>query len=102
MIKPFYYVCKVDENDWEICYDNGFGETVESRFYTQQEAEDAARKLNSGMDKITQTQENNMLVGSRAIAHWNPDFKIRLNSDWDIIGTPESETTHKRYYKGEM
>ena len=55
MIKPFYYVCKVDENDWEICYDNGFGETVESIFYTQQEAEDAARKLNSGMDKITQT-----------------------------------------------
>ena len=32
-----------------------------------------------------------MLVGSRAIAYWNPDFKIRLNSDWDIIGTPESE-----------
>lgn len=32
-----------------------------------------------------------MLIGSRAIAHWNPDFKIRSNSDWDIIGTPESE-----------
>lgn len=32
-----------------------------------------------------------MLIGSRAIAHWNPDFKIRVDSDWDIIGTPESE-----------
>lgn len=32
-----------------------------------------------------------MLIGSRAIAHWNPDFKIRSDSDWDIIGTPESE-----------
>ena len=32
-----------------------------------------------------------MLVGSRAIAYWNPEFKIGSNSDWDIIGTPESE-----------
>lgn len=32
-----------------------------------------------------------MLIGSRAIAHWNPDFKTRVNFDWDIIGTPESE-----------
>lgn len=32
-----------------------------------------------------------MLIGSRAIAHWNPDFKIRGNSDWDIIGTPDGE-----------
>lgn len=32
-----------------------------------------------------------MLIGSRAIAHWNPDFKIRANSDWDIIGTPDGE-----------
>mgnify|MGYP006391751869 FL=1 len=32
-----------------------------------------------------------MLVGSRAIAYWNPEFKIRPDSDWDIIGTPESE-----------
>ena len=43
-----------------------------------------------------------MLIGSRAIAYWNPDFKIRSDSDWDIIGAPESEMTHKRYYKGEM
>lgn len=32
-----------------------------------------------------------MLIGSRAIAHWNPEFKIRSNSDWDIIGTPDGE-----------
>ena len=31
-----------------------------------------------------------MLVGSRAIAHWNPGFKIRINSDWDIIGSSGS------------
>ena len=28
-----------------------------------------------------------MLIGSRAIAHWNSDFKIKVDSDWDIIGT---------------
>lgn len=27
-----------------------------------------------------------MLIGSRAIAHWNKDFKVKPNSDWDIIG----------------
>ena len=27
-----------------------------------------------------------MLIGSRAIAHWNEDFKVKPNSDWDIIG----------------
>ena len=31
-----------------------------------------------------------MLIGSRAIAYWNPDFKIRANSDWDIIGSSGS------------
>jgi hypothetical protein len=29
-----------------------------------------------------------VLIGSRAVAFWFPDFKVRDNSDWDIIGTP--------------
>ena len=39
-----------------------------------------------------------MLIGSRAIAHWNPEFKIRSDSDWDIIGTPESEDFFRSRY----
>lgn len=39
-----------------------------------------------------------MLIGSRAVAYWNPDFKIRSNSDWDIIGTPESEDFFRSRY----
>ena len=39
-----------------------------------------------------------MLIGSRAIAHWNPEFKIRSNSDWDIIGS-ECENT---FYRSEL
>lgn len=27
-----------------------------------------------------------MLIGSRAIAHWNKDFKVKPGADWDIIG----------------
>ena len=46
MTKHFYYVCKVDENNWEVCYDNGFGETVEGKFTTEQEAKGAAKELN--------------------------------------------------------
>ena len=40
-----------------------------------------------------------MLIGSRAIAYWNPEFKIRSNSDWDIIGTPESESWYRKQLK---
>ncbi len=40
-----------------------------------------------------------MLIGSRAIAYWNPEFKIGSDSDWDIIGTPESEDFFRsRFY----
>ena len=52
MIKPFYYVCKVDENNWEVCYDNGFGETIEGKFKTEQQAKDAARGLNMTKEEI--------------------------------------------------
>ena len=52
MIKPFYYVCKVDENNWEVCYDNGFGETIEGKFKTEQQAKDAARRLNMTKEEI--------------------------------------------------
>ena len=52
MIKPFYYVCKVDENNWEVCYDNGFGETIEGKFKTEQQAEDVARGLNMTKEEI--------------------------------------------------
>ena len=52
MIKPFYYVCKVDENSWEVCYDNGFGETIEGKFKTEQQAKDAARRLNMTKEEI--------------------------------------------------
>lgn len=27
-----------------------------------------------------------MLIGSRALAHWFPEFKCREDSDWDFIG----------------
>ena len=37
-----------------------------------------------------------MLIGSRAIAHWNPDFKIGANSDWDIIGYEHQEKDYRR------
>ena len=40
-----------------------------------------------------------MLIGSRAIAHWNPEFKIRSDSDWDIIGC-SYENTFYRYELG--
>ena len=40
-----------------------------------------------------------MLVGSRAIAHWNPYFKVRPDSDWDIIGR-SYENTFYRYELG--
>ena len=39
-----------------------------------------------------------MLVGSRAIAHWNPEFKIRSSSDWDIIGRSYEDT----FYRSEL
>ena len=29
-----------------------------------------------------------MLIGSRAITYWNPDFKIRSNSDWESVELP--------------
>lgn len=37
-----------------------------------------------------------MLIGSRAIAHWNPDFQIRSDSDWDIIGYEHQEKDYRR------
>ena len=40
-----------------------------------------------------------MLIGSRASAYWNPEFKIRSNSDWDIIGR-SYENTFYRYELG--
>ena len=40
-----------------------------------------------------------MLIGSRAIAHWNPEFKVRSDSDWDIIGR-SYENTFYRYELG--
>ena len=27
-----------------------------------------------------------MLIGSRALEYWNPEFKARPTSDWDFIG----------------
>lgn len=39
-----------------------------------------------------------MLIGSRAIAHWNPDFQIRADSDWDIIGRSYENT----FYRSEL
>lgn len=32
-----------------------------------------------------------MLIGSRALAHWVPDFKCRQSADWDYIGMPDSK-----------
>lgn len=29
----------------------------------------------------------NILIGSRALAHWNPQFKLKDNADWDIISS---------------
>jgi hypothetical protein len=40
-----------------------------------------------------------MLIGSRAIAYWNPEFKVRSNSDWDIVGC-SYENTFYRYELG--
>ena len=37
-----------------------------------------------------------MLIGSRAIAYWNPDFKVREGSDWDIIGYGHQEKDYRR------
>lgn len=36
-----------------------------------------------------------MLIGSRAIAHWNCNFKVRELSDWDIIGNPKDEYLYR-------
>ena len=27
-----------------------------------------------------------MLIGSRALEYWNPNFKTKPNADWDFIG----------------
>ena len=32
-----------------------------------------------------------MLIGSRAIAHWNKDFKVKPGADWDIIGFTDDD-----------
>ena len=36
-----------------------------------------------------------MLIGSRAIAHWNKDFKVKPNADWDIIGYSNHEEVYR-------
>ena len=37
-----------------------------------------------------------MLIGSRAIAYWNKDFKVKPGSDWDIIGYEHQEKDYRR------
>ena len=32
-----------------------------------------------------------MLIGSRALAYWNPEIKLKPNADWDIISTEPIE-----------
>ena len=36
-----------------------------------------------------------MLIGSRAIAHWNKDFKVKPGADWDIVGAVENESFYR-------
>lgn len=40
-----------------------------------------------------------MLIGSRAIAHWNSDFKVKPGADWDIVGVPESEDFYRSRFQ---
>ena len=37
-----------------------------------------------------------MLIGSRAIAHWNKDFKVKPGADWDIVGYEHQEKDYRR------
>lgn len=39
-----------------------------------------------------------MLIGSRAIAHWNKDFVARPGADWDIVDCPENEAELRSFY----
>lgn len=36
-----------------------------------------------------------MLIGSRAIAHWNKDFKVKPGADWDIVDGPIREDSYR-------
>lgn len=36
-----------------------------------------------------------MLIGSRAISHWNSDFKVKPGADWDIIGDKSYESFYR-------
>lgn len=38
----------------------------------------------------------NLLIGSRALEHWSPDFKCKPNADWDIISLHEIKDDTKR------
>ena len=38
----------------------------------------------------------NLLIGSRALEYWSPDFKCKPNADWDIISLREIEDATKR------
>lgn len=39
-----------------------------------------------------------MLIGSRALKMYLPDFRVRPDADWDIIGYKESEKTYRRQH----
>jgi len=38
----------------------------------------------------------NLLIGSRALEYWSPDFKCKPNADWDIISLHEIKDDTKR------
>lgn len=38
----------------------------------------------------------NLLIGSRALEHWGPDFKCKPDADWDIISLHKIEDANKR------
>lgn len=39
-----------------------------------------------------------MIIGSRAIAHWNKDFKVKPDADWDIVDYPENDAELRNFY----
>lgn len=39
-----------------------------------------------------------MLIGSRAIAHWNKNFKVKPGADWDIVDYPTRESFYRREF----
>jgi hypothetical protein len=38
----------------------------------------------------------NLLIGSQALQYWDRSFKVKLNSDWDIISTNKIESANLR------